>query len=78
MNQIQQNEKLVKSFWKLKYCSYNYNYQTRLVTRKLLDIPYVKTDAYGTRSAKYHCIIEWNNFKKTFSTYLNPKVKAFL
>ena len=56
MNHIQQNEKLAKSFWKLKYCGYNHNYQTRSVTRKLLDIPHVKTDAYGTQSAKYHCI----------------------
>ena len=34
--------------------------------------------AYWTQSAKYHCIIDWNNFKKTFSNlnpaeYRNPK-----
>ena len=46
MNQIKQNEKLAKTFSELKYCGYNHNFQTRLVTRKLLDIVYVKTDAY--------------------------------
>ena len=71
MNQIEQNEKLAKSFSQLKYCGYNHNYQTRSGTRKLLDIPYVKTDAYDTQSAKYQCIIDWNNFKKTFSN-LSP------
>ena len=45
MNQIEQNEKFAKSFSELKYCGYNHNYQTRSVTRKLLNIPYVKTDA---------------------------------
>ena len=83
MNQIEQSEKLAKSFLELKYCGYNHNYQTRSVTRKLLNIPYVKTDAYGTQSAKYHCIIDWSNFKKTFSNlspaeHRNPKIKSLL
>ena len=83
MNQIKQNEKLAKSFLELKYCGYNYNYQTRSMTRKLLDIPYIKKDAYETQSAKYHCIIDWNNFKKTFSNlspdkHRNTKIKAIL
>ena len=83
MNQIEQNEKLAKSFSQLKYCGYNHNYQTRSETRKLLDIPYVKTDAYDTQSAKYQCIIDWNNFKKTFSNlspaeHRNSKIKALL
>ena len=71
MNEIKQNEKLAKSFSELKYCSYILNDQTRSVTRKLLNISYVKTDAYGTQSAKYHCIIDWNNFKEIFSN-LSP------
>ena len=75
--------KLAKSFLELKYCGYNHNYQTRSVTRKLLNTSCVKTDAYGTQSAKYHCIIDWNNFKKTFSNlnpaeHRNPKIKALL
>ena len=83
MNQIEQNEKLAESFSELKYRGYNHNYQTRSVTRKLLNIPYVKTDAYGAQSAKYHCIIGWNYFKKTFSIlctaeHRNPKIKALL
>ena len=75
--------KLVKSFSGSKYCGYNHSYQTRSVARKLLNIPYVKTDAYGTRYAKYHCITEWNNFTKTFSNlspanYRNTKIKEIL
>ena len=57
MNEIKENEKLSKSFSELKYCSYILNDQTRSVTRKLLNISYVKTDVYGTQSAKYHCIL---------------------
>ena len=86
MNQIEQNKKLPTSFLELKYCGYNHNYQTRSVTKKLLNIPYVKTDAYGTQSAKYHCIVDWKeNFlkKKTLSKlsktkHRNPKIKALL
>ena len=57
-------------------------YQTRSVTRKL-NISYVKTNAYGTQSAKYHCIIDWSNFKITFSNlspaeHRNSKIKALL
>ena len=53
------------------------------VARKLFNIPYVKTDAYGIQFAKYHCITDWKNSKKTFSTvspanYTKPKPKAFL
>ena len=48
MNQIEQNEKLAKSFSELKYCGYNHNYQTRSMTRIILNIPYVKTDVYTT------------------------------
>ena len=66
MNEIKENEKLSKSFSELKYCSYILNDQTRSVTRKLLNISYVKTDVYGTQFAKYHCIIDWNNFKEIF------------
>ena len=81
INQIWQTEKLTKSFSELIYCGYSHNYQTRSVTRKLLHIPYVKTEAYGRQSAKYQCIIDWSNFKKTFSNlspakYRNPKIKA--
>ena len=54
MNQVEQNEKFAKSFSELKYCGYNHNYQTRSVARKLLNIPYVKANAYGTQSAKKH------------------------
>ena len=67
-NQIAQNEKIAKSFSKLKYCGDNHNYETRSATRKLLDTPCFSANFYGTQSAKYYCIIDWNNFKKQFFT----------
>ena len=42
----------------------NHNYQTRSATRILLDTPCFGTNFYGAQSAKYHHIIDWNNFKK--------------
>ena len=78
MNQTKQNQKLAKSFSELKYCSYNRNYQTRSVTRKLLNILYVKTDAYGRQSAKYHNIIDWNNSNLRPAEHRNPKIKTLL
>ena len=82
-NQNEQNEKPAKSFSELKYCGYNHNYLTRLVTRKLLNILYINTDAYGTQPAKYHYIIDWKNLNKIFSNlspaqHRNPKIKERL
>ena len=57
-NQIKQNEKIAKSFSKLKYCSDNYNYQTISPAKKLLDIPCFGANVYGTESANFHCIID--------------------
>ena len=68
MNHIEENEKIAKPFSRIKYCGDNHNYQTRSATRKLLDTPCFSTKFYGTQSANYHCIIDWNNFKKRFST----------
>ena len=53
------------------------------MTKKLLNIPYVKTDAYETQTTKYHDITDWDNFKKIFSNlspaeYKNLKIKALL
>ena len=39
MNQIEQNEKIAKSFSELKYCGDNHNYQTRSAPKELLDTP---------------------------------------
>ena len=50
MNQIEQNEKISKSFSKSKYSGDNHNYQTRSVTKKLLDILSFGTKFYGTHS----------------------------
>ena len=58
MIQSDQNEKLAESFPELQYCGYKHNYQTRSMTKKLINIPYLKAGAYGAQSAKYHCIIE--------------------
>ena len=44
MNQIEQNEKIAKSFSKLKYCGDNHNYQTKSAARKLLDTPCFSTN----------------------------------
>ena len=68
MNQIEESEKIAKSFSKLKCCCDNRNYQTRSATRKLLDTPCFNTNFYDTQSAKYHHIIDWNNFRKQIST----------
>ena len=63
MNQIEEKEKIAKSFSNLKYCRDNHNYQTRSATRKLLDTLCFNTNFYDTQSAKYHFVIDWNNFK---------------
>ena len=44
----------------------NHNYQTRASTKRILDTPLYKTNTYGTHSAKYHCILDWNQFKRIF------------
>ena len=45
---IENNEKTAKSFPHLNYCDDNQNYGTMSNTKKLLDIPYLTTDFYGT------------------------------
>ena len=60
---IEEKEQTAKSFSKLKYCRDNHNHQTRSAIRKLLDTPCFITNFYDTQSAKYHFIIDWNNFK---------------
>ena len=64
--QIEQNQTLAKSFVTLKHCGDNHNYQTRASTKRILDTPLYKTNTYGTHSAKYHCILDWNQFKRIF------------
>ena len=32
----------------------------RAFTKRILDTPLYKTNTYGTHSAKYHCIVDWN------------------
>ena len=65
--QIEQNQTLAKSFVTLKHCGDNHNYQTRASTKRILDTPLYKTNTYGTHSAKYHCILDWNQFKRIFA-----------
>ena len=67
MSQIEQNQKLAETFPALKHCGDNHKYNTRSAAKKLIDIPLLNTDTYGTQSAKYNCITDWNNFRKTFS-----------
>ena len=66
INQIEHNETIVKSFSKLKYIGDTHNYHTRSPTKDILDIPCFSTNFYEAQSAKYHCIIDWSNSKKTF------------
>ena len=39
----------------LMHCGDNHSYNTRSVAKKLLDIPLLDTDTFGTRSSKYKC-----------------------
>ena len=53
-----------KSF---KHCGDNYNYQTHASTKRILDTLLYKKNTYGIHSAKYHCILDWNQFKRIFA-----------
>ena len=61
--QIEQNKTFAKSFVTLND---NHNYQMQACTKRILDNPLYKTNTYGTHSAKYHCILNWNHFKRIF------------
>ena len=65
--QIEQNQTLEKPFLTLKHCGDNHNYQTWASTKRILDTPVYKTNTYGKHSVKYHCILDWNQFKRIFS-----------
>ena len=66
VSQIEQYQTLAKSFVTLKHYGDNHNYLTRASTKRILDTPLYKTNTYGTHSAKYHCIVDWNQFKRIF------------
>ena len=66
MSQTEHNGKLAKTFLTLKHCGDNHSYNTRSAAKKLLDIPLLNTETHGTRSSKYNCIIDWNNFRNLF------------
>ena len=66
--QIEQNQTLVKSFVTL--CGDNHNYQMPASTKRVLDTPLYKTNTYGTYSAKYHWILDKNQFKRIFPNLL--------
>ena len=81
--QIEQNQTLAKSFVTLKHCGDNHNYQTRASTKRILDTPLYKTNTYGTHSAKYHCILDWNQFERIFPNlseidYTYSKLKSLI
>ena len=72
MSQTKTNKKLAESFIQLKHFGDDHNYQTRAKSIILLDIPHFSTNYYGTHSAKYNCIKDWNKFRNNFpSTLLN-------
>ena len=62
MDQTEHNEKLAINFPTVKHCGDNYSYDTRSAAKKLLDIPLLNTETYGTRLSKCNRIIDWNNF----------------
>ena len=81
--QIEQNQTPAKSFATLKHFGDNHNYQTRASTKRILDNPLYKTSTYGTHSAKYHCILDWNQFKRIFpnlseTDHTYSKVKSLI
>ena len=87
MSQIETTQKLANSFADLKHCGDSHNYQTKSETKRLLDIPLLNTQIYGTQSVKYNCIKDWNNFRNNFSnllphqftyTLVKKQVKNFL
>ena len=59
-----QNEKTAKYFSKTKQFSDNQNYLIKSIANEFLDIPCCRTNVYGIHPAKYHCIIDCDNFKK--------------
>ena len=63
---IEQNQTLAKYFVTFKHCGDKNKYQTRAFTKRILDTPLYKTNAYSAHSAKYHCILDWKGFKKDF------------
>ena len=45
---------------------------------KLLDTPLFKTENNAIHSAKYDCLIDWNNFEKTFRHVSREKYSFLL
>ena len=66
MSQIETNQSLANSIVDLRHCGDNYKYLTKSKVKGLLDISFVNTQIYGTQSAKYNCIMDWNNFRNNF------------
>ena len=64
--QIAKKQRLANSFVDLRHCGANHNYLTKSKAKGLLDIPFVITRIYGTKSAKYNCIRNWNKFRNNF------------
>ena len=83
VSQIEQNQTLAKSFVNLKHCGDNHNYQTGASTKRILDTPLYITNTYGTHSAKYNFIVDWNQFKRIFPNlsgtgYTYSKLKSLI
>ena len=81
VSQIEQNQTLAKSFVTLKHCGDNHHYQTRASIKRILDAPLYKRSTYGTHSARYYCIVDWNQFKRIFpnlseTDYTYSKLKS--
>ena len=66
MSQTETNQRLANSFVDLRHCGDNHNYLTKSRAKGLFDIPFVNTQIYSTKSIKYNCIKDWNNFRNNF------------
>ena len=52
-------------------------------TNRILSTSLYMTNTYGTHSAKYHCIVDWNQFKRVFpnlseTEYTYSKLKSLI
>ena len=67
MSQTETNKKEVSSCVELQHCGNNHNYKSKSKTKRLLDIPFLNTQIYGTKFNKYNCIKDWNIFRNNFA-----------
>ena len=77
--EIEKNQALAKSFVTLKHCGDKNNCQIWASTKRIHSsyTPLYKTNTYGNHSAKYHCILDWNQFKRIFPNLWSSKMAIY-